>query len=139
MTEKFSGRVELVKSFLDGMADLDFEHVGDHLADDAVMVLPFLDVLPPVQGRAAIVEQVSATMAQMIEQMEFTYDEWYDVSDSDTLIAEYRSEATLKHNLGVYRNQYITVFHFAGDKIALYKEFLNPANLAAFAAQGADQ
>jgi len=136
MTETFSERIELVKSFLDSIANLDFEDVGHYLADDAVMVLPFLDVLPPLQGRTAIVDQLSTTMTQMFEQMAFTYDEWYDVRDSDTVIAEYRSESTLKHNLGVYRNQYITIFRFAGDKIALYKEFLNPANLAAFAAQG---
>ena len=74
-------------------------------------------------------------MAQMIERMEFTYDAWYDVRDSDTVIAEYHSEATLTQGLGIYRNQYITVFGFDGDKIALYKEFLNPVNVAAIAPQ----
>lgn len=134
MTDTFSRRVELVQGFLDSMAGLDFDRLGDHLADDAVMVLPFLEALPPLQGKAAIVGQTKATMEQMFDSMTFTYDAWYDVRDSDTLIAEYHSEAALKTG-GVYRNQYITVFRFDGDKITLYKEFLNPGNVMAVAPQ----
>lgn len=136
MAELFAERVAVVKSFLDCLANLDFERAGQHLTEDAVMALPFLDALPPTRGKKAILDQTSSTMVQMIECMKFTYDAWYDVRDSATLIAEYHSEATLKHGLGIYRNQYITVFGFDGDDIALYKEFLNPVNVAAIAPQG---
>jgi ketosteroid isomerase-like protein len=135
MTELFSRRVELVQSFLDSMAGLDFDHLGDHLAEDAVMVLPFLEALPPIHGKTAIVDQTKATMEQMFDWMRFSYDAWYDVHDSDTLIAEYHSEAGLKDGRGTYRNQYITVFRFDSEKITLYKEFLNPGNVMAVAPQ----
>jgi ketosteroid isomerase-like protein len=135
MSESFSRRVAIVKKLLDGMAALDFGLVERHLADDAIMVLPFLEALPPITGKRAIVDQTSATMEQMFERMEFTYDAWYDVHDSDTVIAEYRSEATLKGSREVYCNQYIAIFAFDGDKISLYKEYLNPVNLMAVAPQ----
>ena len=47
----------------------------------------------------------------------------------DTVIAEYHSECPRKGNAGVYRNTYITVFGFDGEKIALYKEYLNPTRM----------
>lgn len=135
MTDLFERRVEIVKGFLDSMAGLDFDRLGHYLAEDAVMALPFLEALPPLEGRTAIVDQTRATMEQMFDSMTFTYDQWYDVRDSDILIAEYRSEAALKGGRGTYRNQYITVFRFDSDKITLYKEFLNPGNVMAVAPQ----
>ena len=93
------------------------------------MTMPFLDGLPPTEGRAAITEQLSASVPLMFERMNFFYDAFYDVRDSDTVIAEYHSECPRKGNAGVYRNSYITVFGFDGEKIALYKEYLNPARM----------
>ena len=125
----FSRRVEVVRDFLDSIGSLDFVRVAANLSETAVMTLPFLDGLAPTEGRAAITEQLSATVPQMFEQMTFFYDAFYDVRDSDTVIAEYRSECPRKGNAGVYRNSYITVFGFDGETIALYKEYLNPARM----------
>lgn len=125
----FAQRVEVIKDFLDSIGNLDFEGVEKHLSDNAVMTLPFLDGLAPTEGRAAIAEQLSATVPQMFERMNFFYDAFYDVRDSDTVIAEYHSECPRKGQAGVYRNNYITVFGFDGEKIALYKEYLNPTRM----------
>ena len=130
MSEPAHRREKIVTDFLDGIGNLDFERAGRHLADDAVMWLPFLDALPPTRGRAAIVAQLSSTIPQMFERMDFTHDAWYDVRDSETLIAEYHSESPLRRTSGVYRNRYITVFAFEGDEITLYKEYLNPVAMA---------
>lgn len=126
----FADRVKILEDFLDGIGSLDFERAGRHLADNAVMTLPFLDGLPPTEGRDAIVGQLRATVPQMFERMNFFYDAFYEVADSDTVIAEYHSECPRKADAGVYRNTYITVFGFDGEKIALYKEYLNPTKLA---------
>ena len=126
MSEAARRRIEIVTDFLDGIGNLDFERVARHLADDAVMALPFLDAMPPTHGRAAIVAQLSNTIPHMFERMDFIHDAWYDVRDSDTLIAEYHSESPLYQKPGMYRNRYITVFAFNGDEITLYKEYLNP-------------
>ena len=129
----FSRRVEVVKEFLDGIGNLDFETVGQHLAGHAVMTMPLVEGLPPTEGRDAIVGQLSATVPQMFERMNFFYDAFYEVADSDIVIAEYHSECPRKADAGVYRNVYITVFGFDGEKIALYKEYLNPTRLAELA------
>ena len=72
-------------------------------------------------------------------RMDFTIDEWYDVSDSDALIAEYHSACPLKGPQGQggeYRNSYVGVFRFAEDKIILHKEYFNPIKLTALATSG---
>lgn len=128
MTEHFRRRVKIITEFLNGIGDLDFDTVARHLADDAVMTLPFLDI-PSTNGRDAIVGQLSASVPRMFERMTFHYDAFYDVADSDTVIAEYHSECPRRGG-GEYRNTYITVFGFSGEKITLYKEYLNPTNMA---------
>ncbi len=132
MPTTFSERVRVVTEFLDGIGDLDFDRVEHHLAEEAVMVLPFVEALPPVQGRTQIVERLRSTVPQMFERMNFTYDEWYDVRNVDAVIAEYRSECPQRDGDATYRNTYIAVFRFDGDKITLYREFLNPEKMAAF-------
>ncbi|MFN8043696.1 MAG: nuclear transport factor 2 family protein [Mycobacterium sp.] len=129
----FAQRVEAVRDFLDSIGKLDFDRAATLLADDAVMTLPFLDGLPPTAGRAAIIEQLGASVPQLFKRMTFFYDAFYEVRDSDTVIAEYHSECPRTRDAGVYRNTYITVFGFDGEKIALYKEYLNPARLAELA------
>lgn len=126
MSEPFTRRVEVVTDFLDSIGDLDFDSVGQHLADDAVMVLPFVDDMPALQGKSAIVDQLRSSIPQMFERMNFAFDEWYDVHDDDGLIVEYHSECPQKGSGATYTNSYISVFRFDGDKISLYKEYLNP-------------
>ena len=133
MSEPFVGKVRIVTDFLNSIGSLDFDAVGRHLAENAVMVLPFVDGLPPVHGKDAIVDQLRSAIPQMFERMNFTFDEWYEVRDTDTLIAEYHSECPQKGTAAVYRNSYITVFRFEGEKITLYKEYLNPSRMFAAA------
>lgn len=129
----FTRRVEVVKDFLDRIGALDFERVGNHLSDNAVMALPFLDGVAPTEGRAAIVGQLSASVPQMFERMTFYYDAFYEVRDGDTVIAEYHSECPRAGGAGVYRNTYITVFGFDGETITLYREYLNPTRMTGLA------
>lgn len=81
-------------------------------------------------GKQHILDQMRDTMMRAFLRMEFTVDEWYDVSNADILIAEYRSVCPLKRG-GEYRNSYVGVFRFEGDKIALHKEYFNPIKLTA--------
>ena len=139
MSALFSARVEIVADFLDGIGNLDFGRVERHLADDAVMWLPFVEALPPVQGKSEIVERLRSTVPQMFERMNFTYDAWYDIRNADALVAEYRSECPQNGGEELYRNSYITVFRFEGEKITLYKEYLNPEKIMAFVVSAPDQ
>ena len=124
-----SRRTEVIKGFLDSIGDLNFDRAATYLADHAVMTLPFVDGLPPTEGRAAVIGQLSASVPQLFERMTFCYDAFYEVRDSGTVIAEYHSECPRKNGAGVYRNTYITVFGFDGERIALYREYLNPTRM----------
>ena len=132
MSSDFHQRVAAVSDFLDSIGNLDFDRVKQLLAQDAVMVLPFVEEVPPTQGRTAIVDQLRNTVPLMFDRMNFAYDEWYDVCDADAVVAEYHSECPQKGTRKLYRNTYITVFRFDGDKISLYKEYLNPLKFAGF-------
>ena len=126
-------KIEVVTEFLDKVGNLDFDGAEQHLAENAVMITPFIDDLAPLEGRTAIIEQMRNLIPQMLKRMNFTYDAWYDVrDDEDTLIAEYHSESPWKAGDGTYKNSYITVFRFEDDKIALYKEYLNPMRMNVF-------
>ncbi len=132
MSSDFPERVATVRDFLDSLGDLDFDRVAQHLAQDAVMVLPFVEEVPPARGRSAIVDQLRNSVPLMFERMNFTYDEWYDVRDADAVVVEYHSECPQKRTGRLYRNSYITVFRFDGRKISLYKEYLNPLRFEGF-------
>ena len=125
-------KIEVVTDFLDRTGNLDFDGAGQLLAENAVMVMPFVDEMPRLEGRTAIIDQMRSVIPRMFERMNFSYDAWYDVcNEDDTLIAEYHSECPWTGGAGTYRNSYITVFRFEGDKIALYKEYLNPMRMNA--------
>jgi uncharacterized protein len=131
----FQRKVDIVTAYLDSIGALDFDGAGKHLADDAVMTVPFTpsaEDLPPMVGKQHILEKMRATMMHVFERMDFTVEEWHDISDSDTLIAEYRSVCPLKGG-GEYRNSYVGVFRFEGDKITQHKEYFNPVKLTALA------
>jgi uncharacterized protein len=132
VSSDFHRRVATVREFLDSLGNLDFDRVEQRLAQDAVLVLPFVEEVPPVRGRSAIVEQLRNSVPLMFERMNFTYDEWYDVRDADAVVVEYHSECPQKGTGKIYRNTYITVFRFDQDKITLYKEYLNPLKFAGF-------
>ena len=93
------------------------------------MELPFLDDLPALQGKSAIVDQLRNTIPHLFRRMDFTFDQWYDIQGSDAVITEYHSEGLKLTSDDVYRNRYITVFRFDGDKISLYREYLNPVQM----------
>jgi len=76
-------KIEVVTEFLDGIGNLDFDRAGQLLAENAVMIMPFVDDTPPLEGRTAIIDQMRSLIPQMLERMNFTYDAWYDVRDDE--------------------------------------------------------
>jgi len=138
----FQRKVDIVTDYLDKIGSLDIDGAGEHLADDAVMMVPFapsLEDVPPLVGKQAMLDQMRGVILPAFVRMEFFIDEWYDVSDPDALIAEYHSVCPLKGPQGQggeYRNSYVGVFRFADDKIILHKEYFNPVKLTALATSG---
>jgi ketosteroid isomerase-like protein len=131
MSVQAQKKIEIVTDFMNSIGKLDIEGAGRHLAENAVMVIPYLESMPALEGKANIIRALNDTVPKMYERMEITYDAWYPVSDSDVLITEYRSYCPLRGKSGAYRNVYISVVHFENDKITLYKEYLNPLKINA--------
>ena len=138
----FQQKLDIVTDYLNRIGALDFDGAGQHLADEAVMMVPFapsMEDVPPLVGKRAILDQMRAVILPAFVRMDFTVDQWYGVSDSDALIAEYHSVCPLKGpngQGGEYRNSYVGVFRFDGVKIVLHKEYFNPIKLAALAVSG---
>jgi ketosteroid isomerase-like protein len=139
MPTTFRRKVDIVTDYLSRIGALDIDGAGQHLADDAVMMVPFgpsTEEVPPLVGKEGILQQMRGVIQQAFVRMDFTIDEWYDVSDFDAVIAEYHSVCPLKGRPGEYRNSYVGVFRFADDKIILHKEYFNPTRLTALAVSG---
>lgn len=138
----FQRKVDIVTDYLNRIGALDIDGAGQHLSDDAVMMVPFTpsrEDMPPLVGKQAILDQMRSVILQAFARMEFTFDEWYDVGDSGALIAEYHSVCPLKGpegQGGEYRNSYVGVFRFEEDKIVLHKEYFNPVKLTLLAVSG---
>jgi ketosteroid isomerase-like protein len=138
----FQHKVDIVTDYLNKIGWLDIDGAGEHLADDAVMMVPFApsaEDVPPLVGKQTILDQMRGVILPAFVRMDFFIDEWYDVSDSDALIAEYHSVCPLKGpqgQAGEYRNSYVGVFRFSDDKIVLHKEYFNPTKLTALATSG---
>lgn len=121
--------IEIAEDFLNRLGRKDFEGVGQLLAENAVIMLPFLPNSPVLEGRQAILEQFAASMGQTLENMKFTFDAWYPTTEDDVLVGEYHSKCDLKEFAGTYENTYITIARFDGDKIVSWKEYCNPSRL----------
>ncbi len=135
----FHRKVDIVTDYLNKIGSQDIDGAGQHLADNAVMMVPFApsaEDVPPLVGKQTILDEMRGVILRAFVRMDFTIDEWYDVSGPDALIAEYHSVCPLRGQGGEYRNSYVGVFRFQDDKITLHKEYFNPIRLTALAAPG---
>ena len=58
----FQRRVDIVTAYLHSIGALDFDGAGEHLADNAVMTVPFTptaDDMPALVGKQAILDQMA--------------------------------------------------------------------------------
>lgn len=128
--EQRAGRqIEIIREFLGCLGRMDLDGAGHYLDDDCELILPFLDGMPPMTDKAAIVNQLKSSAPLLLERMDFTFDHYYPAMDPDVVIAEYHSYCPLLDGSGVYENDYIAVFRFRGDKIVLHREYLNPMKM----------
>ena len=135
MTGTGNPKIAIIRQFLECIGRLDVEGAGEFLHEDAVMTFPYIDQIPDVVGRQAIIDQIAGTVPKMLKEMNFTYDAWHETTDPDVVIAEYHSKCPLLNGQGFYENDYICVFRFKDGRIALYKEYLNPARMAVYGDQ----
>lgn len=104
-----------------------FDKLGDFMVDDLLFELPYgPDFMPnPVEGLEAWNQMQLMTFA-LFDSFWLEPIEYHECLDPDELIAEYRSEATVKRNGNTYKNRYIGVLRFRDGKISHWREFHNP-------------
>jgi ketosteroid isomerase-like protein len=105
----------------------EFEQLAQYMTDDLVFDLPYgPDFMPnPIEGLETWNEMQLMTF-QLFESFRLELIEVHECVDPDELIAEYRSDATVKRNGNAYRNRYIGVVRFRDGKIAQWREFHDP-------------
>jgi ketosteroid isomerase-like protein len=128
-----SDKIAVVTEFMNRLGRMDIAGAAELLTEDAVMALPYLEQLDDLRGRDAIVRQIEATMVQMLEAMHFTFAAWYEATDGETVIGEYTSKCPIRGRDAFYENAYVGIFKLREGKVALYREYLNPAKLDIYA------
>jgi ketosteroid isomerase-like protein len=118
---------ELFETVLATISAGEFEQLAQYMTDDLVFDLPYgPDFMPnPIEGLETW-NQMQLMTFQLFDAFRLELIEVHDCVDPDELVAEYRSDATVKRNGNAYRNRYIGVVRFRDGKIAQWREFHDP-------------
>jgi ketosteroid isomerase-like protein len=123
-----SDREQTVRTVFERLSARDFSGVvallDDEVEFDLAYAPEFLEM--PVRGPAAMEALLTNVIGAMFEPFRIEVTATYPGEDGETLIAEYRSDAVVKHNDRSYLNRYVGIFRFAGDKISFWREYHNP-------------
>jgi uncharacterized protein len=119
----------LLGQFTEGNVDA----VMELFTEDAEVNLPFQDVSTGfwshVSGRTGL-RDLFSSIPKLFRKHELLLDEVMPTTDGRRLIARYHGDFTVRKSRKPYRNTYIAVFEFSGDKICSWTEFHNPQVLA---------
>jgi len=129
----------VVRSLFERLSAREFDEMAALLADDVEFDLAYApEFLPmPTQGRTAVRELVGNVIGGMFEPFSIAVTTVYPGADPGVVVAEYASDAVVKHNGNRYLNRYVGIFRVddAGH-VTFWREYHNPE--AATAALGSD-
>lgn len=118
-----------VKTLFEAVSIADAQAARPLLADDILMELPF--AIPPFptakSGGDAIASGIEGG-SRLFSSFRLTPLTFYPSPETNSIIVEAESEGKLTKG-GTYSNQYVFIFKFANDKIALWREYFNPLRL----------
>ena len=106
----------------------DFESFESYLLPDAVFEWPFkplADFPDSMKGGAKFVAASREGMADC-DPYNHKVDRFYDQLDSNTLIVEYHSDTVHIPTNKRDANRYLGILRFEGNKVAFWKEYVNP-------------
>jgi ketosteroid isomerase-like protein len=121
-------RERTVRMLFERLSARDFRGVVELLHDDVVFDLAYApDALEmPVRGPEAMKHLLTNVIGAMFDPFRIDVTATFPSEDGTTLVAEYRSEAVVKHNGRPYVNRYVGIFAFEDAKIASWREYHNP-------------
>jgi ketosteroid isomerase-like protein len=117
-----------ISSLFERLSARDFTGVVELMHDDVEFDLAFApEMLPmPVQGKQSLTDLLTNVIGAMFEPFRIDVTAFYPGADGQTIVAEYASDAVVKHNGRPYANRYVGIFRFDGDRIAFWREYHNP-------------
>jgi len=120
--------VDLVTEFLARFSAMEFGRLGELMADDVIVEMPYTPGSTVHHGRAECVAYLDRSVRSFVKQVKFTI--------TDTLFDPARQAILVDHrNDGVrvdgrtYHNRYLGIFDLADGRIVRWQQFLNPALL----------
>ena len=123
-----SHEVPAAMDFLTALGRKDFDAAGLLLDDDAVFELPFAGDGLTVRGRQDIVQFFRKSMGGSIEAIEYRLDRAYPSPEAGAVVLEISTQGRAAGGRS-YTNRLVAVFEFRRGKIALFREYFNPAPL----------
>jgi ketosteroid isomerase-like protein len=119
---------DLVREVFARLSDREFEAMAELLDDDVEFDLAYApDFLPmPTRGRQAVADLVGNVIGGMFEPFRVEVVTVYPGVEPGVVVAEYRSDGTVKHNGNRYINRYVGIFRFREAKLTFWREYHNP-------------
>lgn len=127
-------REKIVRDLLGRLTARRFESIGELITDDAVFDVPYAasgeGVTLPAVGRAAFLHMFCDVTKNMFDPFELSPVEFYHAQNPEITVVEYVSKGVFTPTGRPYANRYAGIFRFRGGKIALWREYFNPEELA---------
>jgi ketosteroid isomerase-like protein len=119
---------KVIRTLFERLSARDFDGMAEMLADDVEFDLAYApEMLPmPVRGRDAMRELVVNVMGGMFDPNSLTPTTFYPGAEPGVIIAEYASDAVVKHTGKQYRNRYVGIFRVADGHVTFWREYHNP-------------
>jgi ketosteroid isomerase-like protein len=116
--------VERAVELLTSVGQVDVDALAEHWTDDLVFELPYAD--PPVvrHGKQAVCAWLRRALTTFSLRLDVT--DVYECPAQHVVVAEYTSTGRATTTGKPYKNSYICVFTFRGDKVCRQREFYNP-------------
>lgn len=123
-----SSATSLAMDFLSALGRLDFEGAGLLLDEDAVLDLPYAGDGMTLHGRAAILDFFRKTMGSSVAGIEYRLGRAYPSPEAGAVVIEITTRGRTAAGRE-YTNLLVGIFEIRDGRIALFREYFNPARL----------
>ena len=117
---------EAITTVMRAFADRDLDTVFRHIADDAVVEMPYETRHGYGMLDKAGLRRVMELLLSMYDRFDIEFERILPLTDERGVVAEYRSDAVLAGSGVPYRNRYCGVFLFTNGKISQWREYDDP-------------